>query len=143
MAILNYSTIIEAGKTVSEVEYILMKHGANSILKNIAFDRTSESLSFNVDTICGSMTIKLPVNINPVLIVLTKEKRKGNKSIKATKEQAERVAWRIIKTWVEAQMALIDIDMVKMEQVFLPYAILGDSGQTVFERLESKQFMLT
>ena len=34
MAILNYTTTIDAFKTVSEIEYILMKHGAKSIMKN-------------------------------------------------------------------------------------------------------------
>ena len=41
--------------------------------------------------------------------------------------QAVRVAWRIIKDWVEAQMALVDTSMVKTEEVFLPYMMVkGD-----------------
>ena len=32
--ILNYTTTIDAFKTVSEIEYILMKHKAKSIMKN-------------------------------------------------------------------------------------------------------------
>lgn len=143
MAILNYSTTIDALKTVAEVEYILIKHGAKSILKDIAPDGSISSVSFITDTPYGPMPIKLPVNIDPVLRVLIQEKKKKNSKVKATKEQAERVAWRILKDWVAAQMALIEIDMVKMEQIFLPYAILGDSGQTVFEKLESKKFLLT
>lgn len=143
MAILNYSTTIDALKTVGEVEYILIKHGAKSILKDIAPDGSIGSLSFMVETPYGTMPIKLPVNVAPVLKVLESEKKKRNSKVKATKEQAERVAWRILKDWVEAQMALIEIEMVKMEQVFLPYAILGESGQTVFEKLESRQFLLT
>lgn len=34
MAILNYTTSVDAFKTVSEIEYILMKHSAKSIMKN-------------------------------------------------------------------------------------------------------------
>ena len=34
-------------------------------------------------------------------------------------EQAYRVAWRNILDWVEAQMALLEIGMAKMEEVFL------------------------
>lgn len=142
MAILNYSTTVEALKTAGEIEYILIKHGAKSILKDIAEDGSISSLSFKVNTQYGPMSIRLPVNTAPVLQVLAREK-KNKSAIKATKEQAERVAWRILKDWVEAQMALIEIDMVKMEQIFLPYAIIGDSGQTVYEKLESRQFLLT
>ena len=61
--------------------------------------------------------------------------------IKDTREQAERVAWRILKDWVEAQMALIDIEMARFEEVFLPY-IQTNNGQTVYARLEEKQFLL-
>lgn len=143
MAILNYSTTIDALKTVGEVEYILIKHGAKSILKDISPEGSIDSLSFQVDTHYGIMPIKLPVNIEPVLKVLINEKKKKNSKVKATKDQAERVAWRILKDWVEAQMALIEIEMVRMEQVFLPYAILGNSGKTVFENLESRQFLLS
>ena len=34
MAILNYTTTVDAFKTVSEIEYILMKHKVKSIMKN-------------------------------------------------------------------------------------------------------------
>lgn len=70
------------------------------------------------------------------LKVLQKEKQKSPKSgIKATREQAEKVAWRILKDWVEVQMALIDIGMVQFEEVFMPY-IEVDNGQTIYQRLE-------
>ena len=62
--------------------------------------------------------------------------------MKDTEEQAEKVAWRILKDWVDAQMALIEIEMVKMEEVFLPYTIIDNFGTTVYERLEQTQLML-
>lgn len=33
MALLNYTTTVEAYKTVSEIEQMLVKHGAKSIMK--------------------------------------------------------------------------------------------------------------
>lgn len=51
------------------------------------------------------------------------------------------MAWRILKDWIEAQMALLDIEMVRFEEIFLPY-IETNSGQTIFERLEDKKFLL-
>ena len=73
---------------------------------------------------------------------MKREKRNSPRSnIKATQEQAERVAWRILKDWIEAQMALLDIEMVRFEEIFLPY-IETQNGQTIYERLEQKQFLL-
>lgn len=141
MAILNYTTTIEAFKTVSEIENILVKHNAKSIMKNYN-GQSIESLSFLVDTGYAQVPIKLPAKVDQCLVVLKKEKKNGTKNIKDTKEQAERVAWRILKDWVASQMALLDIDMVKFEEVFMPY-IVDSQGRTLFEKLEEKQFLLT
>ena len=141
MAILNYTTTVDSFKTVSEIEYILMKHKAKSIMKN--YDGESiTGLSFLIDTGFQQVPVKLPVKVDECLKVLKKEKRENpRKQIKDTREQAERVAWRILKDWVEAQMALLDIEMVRFEEIFLPY-IETKNGQTIYERLEGEQFLL-
>lgn len=141
MAILNYTTTIDSFKTVSEIEYILMKHRAKRIMKN--YDGESiTGLSFVIDTGVQEIPVKLPVRIDECLEVLKREKKSSPRSnIKATRDQAERVAWRILKDWVEAQMALLDIQMVRFEEIFLPY-IAAKDGQTIFEKLEEKQFLL-
>lgn len=139
MAILNYTTTIEAYKTVSEIENILVKHKATSIMKNYNGEAI-ESLSFLVDVGYNQIPIKMPAKVDECLKVLQNEKKKNSK-VKATREQAERVAWRILKDWVEAQMALLDINMVKMEEVFMPY-IVDKTGQTLFEKLEERRFLL-
>jgi hypothetical protein len=141
LAILNYTTTIDAFKTVSEIEYILMKHMAKSIMKEFDGDSIT-GLSFLIDTGYNQIPIKLPVKVNECLTVLRKEKKSGSKNIKDNWKQAERVAWRILKDWVEAQMALLDIEMVKMEEIFMPY-IVDNQGRTLFEKLEEKQFLLT
>lgn len=141
MAILNYTTTIDAFKTVSEIEYILMKHRAKSIMKDYDGE-TITGLSFLIDTGMQRIPVKLPVKIDECLKVLKKEKRENpRKQIKDTWDQAERVAWRILKDWIEAQMALLDIEMVRFEEIFLPY-IETTNGQTIFQKLEEKQFLL-
>ena len=56
-------------------------------------------------------------------------------------EQAYRVAWRNILDWVEAQMALLEIEMAKIEEIFLPYMV-NSTGETFFERMEQRGFLL-
>lgn len=141
MAILNYTTTVDSFKTVSEIEYILMKHKAKSIMKNYEGESIT-GLSFLIDTGIQQIPVKLPVKVDECLKVLKKEKKENpRKQIKDTRNQAERVAWRILKDWVEAQMALLDIEMVRFEEIFLPYIETGN-GQTVYERLEEKKFLL-
>lgn len=140
MAILNYTTTVDAYKTVVEIERVLVKHGARSIMKNYDGE-TITGLSFLIDTGVRQIPVRLPVKINECLEILSKEKRNGTKNVKATRDQAERVAWRILKDWVEAQMALLDVQMVKFEEIFLPYIETKD-GKTVYEKLEEKQFYI-
>ena len=141
MAILNYTTTVDAFKTVSEIEYILMKHKAKSIMKNYEGESIT-GLSFLIDTGMQQLPVRLPVKVDECLKILKSEKQENpRKQIKDTREQAERVAWRILKDWVEAQMALLDIEMVQFEEIFLPY-IETQTGQTIYERLEEKQFLL-
>lgn len=140
MAILNYTTTVDSFKTVSEIEYILMKHKAKSIMKN--YDGESiTGLSFLIDTGFQQIPVRLPMKVDECLEVLKREKKNSPRSsIKATREQAERVAWRILKDWIEAQMALLDIEMVEMQEIFLPYIEI--QGQTIYEKLEQKNFLL-
>ena len=55
------------------------------------------------------------------------------------RERARRVAWRQLLRWVQAQLALIDVGMVKAEEVYTPY-LLESGGRTLFERMIESQF---
>jgi hypothetical protein len=56
-------------------------------------------------------------------------------------KKAEAIAWRICKTWLEAQITLINLEQAKLEEVFLPYLVMpGD--KTLFETMEQNQFLL-
>jgi hypothetical protein len=57
------------------------------------------------------------------------------------RQQAERIAWRICKTWLEAQITLINLEQAKLEEVFLPYLVMP-SNKTLFEKMEHNQFLL-
>ena len=108
MAILNYTTTIDAFKTVSEIEYILVKHKAKSVMKNYEGESIS-GLSFLVDTGAVQVPIRLPVKVDECLEVLKREKKNSPKSnIKATREQAERVAWRILSVCATYTESILD-----------------------------------
>ena len=46
-------------------------------------------------------------------------------------KKAEAIAWRICKTWLEAQITLINLEQAKLEEVFLPYLVMP-SNKTLF-----------
>lgn len=139
MAIKNYTTTINVNKTIGEIQEILSKHGASAIMTE--YDNGNVvGLSFKILTQRGELGIKLPSNTEKVLKVL-KNQKKNNSQVKDTFEQANKVAWRIIKDWVDAQMAVLETEMVEMEEIFLPY-VLNNKGQTLYEAFKTNNLML-
>lgn len=135
MPLLNYTTKVNVYTTLGEIQGILVKHGAKKIMQDYDDSGHIVALTFGVDTPAGPRGIRLPANVDAVHTVLAKQK------VKCDREQAERVAWRIVKDWVEAQMAILESEMVQMDQIFLPY-IVNDKGQTVFEVYRNNQLFL-
>jgi len=139
MPLLNYTTTITAQKTVGEIMAILANHGAKAILMKYGETGEIEALSFQVNTIAtGEMGIQLPINPDAVLKVMSRQnipKKYQNRA------QAIKVAWRIAETWIKAQSAIIETEMVSLEQIFLPYWITP-SGKTLYDHLIDTKFQL-
>ena len=60
------------------------------------------------------------------------------RDVEARRRQATRVASRILKDWIEAQLALLHTGMVELEEIFLPYMLQGD--QTLCQALQGNKF---
>jgi hypothetical protein len=141
MALLNYSTSIAPEKTIAEIQAKLAKAGAFQILHEY-HKGTGEliGLSFRIETEFGNLAFELPARIDAVEAVLQKQFKRGDVRRGFTKrEQAVRVAWRILKDWIEAQLALIETGMVSVEQIFLPFC-QSANGETLFEAIKRKRF---
>lgn len=144
----NFSTSIDVEKTVMEIERMLAKFGAKKILKEYDQNQRLIGLAFTVDTLNGEMPIKLPSKIDKIEQVFKIQVSKGFLPRKYwgsewAREQAVRTAWRTIKDWIDAQFALISIEMVKVEEIFLPYAYSSQLGQTLFEAVQSRKIDLS
>lgn len=135
MPLLNYTTKVDVYTTIGEIQRQLVKHGAKKIVQDYDDAGRIAALLFLIDTPFGLRGIRLPANVDSVLAVLQRQK------VKCDRDQAERVAWRIVKDWVEAQMAIMESEMVHMDEIFLPYMV-NNSGQTVFEIYRNNQLML-
>lgn len=135
MPILNYTTKVDVYTTLGAIQGQLVKHGAKKIMQDYDAGGRIEALAFLIDTPSGQRAIRLPANVDAVHTVLHRQK------VKCDRDQAERVAWRIVKDWVEAQMAILESEMVQMDEIFLPY-MLNSAGQTVFQVYQNNRMML-
>lgn len=153
MPLKNYTTEIPAMKSIGEIQGNLLAHGARKIMISVNAHHEPESLSFIVPAAQGEGEIPfvLPANVQKVSALLLKQLSSSkyrqwdtqyqNEKKDKIAEQASRVAWRIIKDWVDAQLAIIETEMVTLEQVFLPYMQVKD-GKTLYEAMVDKGFYL-
>jgi hypothetical protein len=141
MAIKNFTTKIDVHQTVSEIHMLLARHGAKKIMFDYEDDGKIIAICFSIETPEGMRAVKLPSNADRVKAVLTKQKASSKTAIDASEEQAERVAWRIIKDWLAAQLAILETEMVENAQIFLPYFI-NRAGVTLYEAYSTGQLML-
>ena len=116
MPILNYRTEISAEKTVGEIQKMLAK--AQAVLSEYDDEGILTHLSFRLMTAHGPIFFQLPAKIQAVHKVLERDSRVTGKL--RTREHAARVAWRICKDWIEAQLAIVEAEMADMVEVFLP-----------------------
>lgn len=121
-----------------EIQLCLVKHGATKII----IDYTTgipTAITFCLMLKDRLIAFSLPANYSGVLKSMKSDKKVPQRLL--TDEQALKVSWRIIKTWVEAQMALVEANLAEVAEVFLPYAVTK-SGNTLYKEIESNGMLM-
>lgn len=134
MNLSNYTSKMPMNRVFDGITKMLVSHGAQEISYSYT-DGLASGISFRIETARGVLSIKLPVRMEKVEQVFRTQ------GIRYQPDQPYRTGWKNIHDWIRAQLALIDIEMVKMEEVFLPY-IVNQRGEALFERMEEKGFLL-
>jgi len=134
MPIKNYTTIVDAYTSLGEIQSALARSGATKVMVEYA-NSQPVAVTFSIDTPRGTRGFSLPAPVDGTLKVFARQKVKGDKA------QAQRTAWRNVRDWVLAQVALTESCDVPVDEVFLPYMI-NAKGQTLFEVYASGQLLL-
>ncbi len=127
MPIKNYTTKISVERTLGEIHGNLAVHGARKVMFDYDDTGKIEAVCFSVMTPNGECGYRLPANVDATHRVLHEQ------GVKCDREQAARVAWRIVKDWVDAQLAILETEMVSFDEIFLPYMIADRNGATLYQ----------
>lgn len=139
MPILNYTTSIDAWKTVSEIQQMLAKNKATHI--NIRNEGSFPvGISFTIDYFDSPLNFVLPCNYKGVFNALKRDKDVPTKL--KTESQALKVGWRIQKEWVSAQLAIVEAELASMTEVFMPYWLNPATGKTLYQTFEENGMKL-
>lgn len=142
--ILNYTTDVPVSKTIQEIQSELLRMRAASIAFDYDDQGGIQAVKFGLLVKGKEFGFKLPAKSDKVYDLLFKEKASNYRNVRyipGYKEQSKKIAWRIVLQWLKAQMALIELEQVKPEEIFLPYMMVNNE-ETLFENMESRGFLL-
>jgi len=134
---LNYTTKIPARRTAGECLDLLAEAGAGSVALDYT-DREPAGLMFMLDTPAGRQRFAMPVDVEGMAAVLAIMLAEDPPHVSRAElnrlnsaAHARDVAWRVVRDWLAAQLAIIAAGMVTLDQVMLPY--LAVEGRTLYE----------
>lgn len=129
---LNYTTTVDPGKSAGECIDILLKYGARKVGMSVGEDKMPDGIEFVINTQFGLRSYSVEVDVARARKVLQQAYSEGRVERRHTDPvHAARVAWRVMKDWLEAQMAMIETGLVSLDQVMLPY-MRTDDGHTLY-----------
>lgn len=121
------TTKVAAEKTAMEIQSVLVASGARQIATDYDPQGKIRGLRFCLHVNGRDHAFALPVRTDTLV-----------KHCRGDRAQAERVAWRQLLRWTQAQMAMIDVGMVQPAEVYAPY-LLRPGGHTLFEEMLEHQ----
>ena len=141
MPILKYTTQIAASKTIGEIMETLSRAGASMIAIDYNQDKPpmAVALLFAIFTEGVQVSFRLDCRWREVLHIMDGDK--GVPKRLRTPAQAQKVAWRIIKAWIEAQMAYIEAGQADLPQLFFPHAV-GKDGRLLYDKVMDQYLLL-
>lgn len=134
MAIKNYTSSVDVYTSLGEIQGALARAGATKIM--VDYDSSKPvAVTFGIETAAGPRGFRLPAAMDGTLRIFAKQ------HVKADRAQAERTAWRNVRDWVLAQIALVESCDAAVDEVFLPYLVDGQ-GRTLYQAYADGRLLL-
>ena len=137
MPIQGYATRVDAGKTVGQIMALLAKHGARAVHAVYEGEGLPAALSFIIATSWGETEFRLPIRVAGVHAYLQRERDAGriDRDRYATRDHAINVAWRLCLEWLQVQLSLVETEMVALDEIMLPFALVGEQRISLHEAM--------
>ena len=144
MNIKNYTSTIEAARSMSKIEELLVEIGATNINKQYA-DKICIGITFLLFDVQLQQTLPfhLKAQVQECFTVLWQDiKRPRPETRTAIHQQANRTAWKILSDWTEVQCTMILLGQAKPLQMFLPFMYDLKTNETLFDKVSSGKVKL-
>ncbi len=122
-------------RIIAGIQKMLIEAGARQIMFEYDDNGLAIGITFILKTPKNKIPVKLPVRLEKIRKVFEKDGVYYKDEM-----QPYRTGWKNIHDWIQAQLALLQTEMVKLEEIFLPYMATKE-GLTYFEIMENASFM--
>ena len=148
----NYTTNKNYIRTIGEIEQVLAGIGAKMIMKDYDEFGAVKALSFVIPFKGRDIPIRLPARVDRIPGAL-RHHFNNNKDLSSSQkslikkamtnvDHGRNIGWRIIQDWLEAQIAIMQLDQINMLEALLPFTTWNKNGETLYELLERNDFNL-
>lgn len=138
MNLKNYTTQVNAVKSINMIEKLLVDFGSKNIMKEYGPEGRVSAISFTLDTQGMVLPFRLPAKVQEAYLWL---KRKHNSSnAKTLMDQAERIVWKQLYEWVFLQLCMIELEQAEKLELFFPYLKDVQKNETFYQKLKSNGF---
>jgi hypothetical protein len=140
---LNYTTIVAADKTAHECMVILGKYGAKRAGLAYGKDRIPMGITFVLGTRWGERGYEIALNFDGTRLALERAYKARKIERRYTEyAHAQKVAWRVLKMWLESNLAMIEAGLAEPEKALFPYMLLAPE-HTLFDEYDQQQPSIT
>ena len=144
MNIKNYTSTIDASRSMANIEELLVEIGATNINKQYA-DKVCTGITFLLfdQQLQQTLPFHLKAQVEECFLILWKNvKRPRADTPDTVHNQANKTAWKILSDWTDIQCSMILLGQAKPLQMFLPFMYDMKNNETLFDKVSSGKLSL-
>lgn len=144
MNIKNYTSTVEASRSMAKIEELLVEIGATNINKQYV-DKICTGITFLLfdQQLQQTLPFHLKAQVEECFLIFWKDvKRPRADTADALHNQASKTAWKILSDWTEVQCTMILLGQAKPLQMFLPFMYDMKTNETLFDKVSSGKVKL-
>jgi len=144
MNIKNYTSTIEASRSMAKIEELLVEIGASNINKKYE-EKICTGITFLLfdQQLQQTIPFHLKAQVEECFTILWKDVKRPRPDTKTTLQaQANKTAWKILSDWTEIQCSMILLGQAKPLQMFLPFMYDMKTNETLFDKVSSGKMKL-
>ncbi len=144
MNIKNYTSTVDASRSMARIEELLVEIGATNITKQYK-DKVCTGITFLLfdQQLQQTLPFHLKSQVEECFTILWKDVKRPRPDTRTTLQaQANKTAWKILSDWTEIQCSMILLGQAKPLQMFLPFMYDMKTSETLFDKVANGKLKL-